>query len=351
MPPLRPAATPSAPSEPPARGPLRALWRLAQPWSDRRAERVLGSASLLTCLGVIAMVAFVAARAWPTFAHEGLSWLGPGGDMDRQIQGMVGTSVHPPASAFHVRAWPVIYGTLLSTSFALLLGIPLALLCSIFIVELAPASLRRVTVPMIRLLAAVPSVVYGLIGVLVLVPFVGNHLVSASQKAAAQSTVQLTGAGLGVAAAILTVMIVPIMVALISDALATVPSSWREGALALGVHRMRATLAVSLKAIRPAIVAAAALACARALGEAVMISMVSGSRSYPPSLHYGLSTFFLEPMRTLASAIVDNHEGLGGAPALNSTLYAFALLLLVSAMALSLGSYLVKLPMRRHQVR
>jgi phosphate transport system permease protein len=327
-----------------------ALERLRRPWSDRRAERMLGSASLITCACVLAMVAFVAVRAWPALAHNGLSWLGSGGNLDRQLEGMVGTSVRPPASAFHVRAWPLLWGTLLTTSLALGLGVPVALLASIFIVELAPGWLRAVTVPVVRLLAAVPSVIYGLIGVLVLVPFVGNHLISASQKTAAQGTVQLTGAGLGVTAAILTVMIVPIMVALISDALASVPTAWREGALALGVHRMRATLAVSVRAIRPAIVAAAALACARALGEAVMISMVSGSRSFAPNLHNGVGTFFVEPLRTLASSIVDNHEGLGGAPALNATLYAFALLLLGSAVVLSLGAYLVKLPLRRHQV-
>jgi phosphate transport system permease protein len=79
--------------------------------------------------------------------------------------------------------------------------------------------------------------------------------------------------------------------------------------------------------------------------------MVSGSRSFAPSLHYGLVTFFAEPLRTLASAIVDYSEGLGGAPALNSTLYAFALLLLFSAIILSLGAYLVKLPLRKYQLK
>ena len=66
---------------------------------------------------------------------------------------------------------------------------------SIFIVELAPARLRRVTIPVIRLLASVPSVIYGLIGMLVLVPFVGNHLITASEKASVANTVELTGAG------------------------------------------------------------------------------------------------------------------------------------------------------------
>jgi phosphate transport system permease protein len=330
----------------------RPLARLRQPWSDRRAELTLGAASLLVCLIVVGMVVFVAVHAWPTIEHNGgVEWLGSGGNLDRQLEAMVGTSVHPPASAYHVRAWPVIYGTLLTTSIALLIALPLALLSSIFIVEFAPSALRRVMIPIVRLLASVPSVIYGLIGILVLVPFVGNHLVTGAQKTSVQDTVELTGASLLVASVVLAVMITPIMVALISEALSGVPASWREGAMALGVHRLRATLAVSLKAIRPAIVAAAALACARAIGEAVMIFMVSGSRSFAPNFDHGPLVFLYEPLRTLASAIVDNHEGFGGAPALNSTLYAFGLLLLLSAIGLSIGSYLIKLPLRRYQLK
>jgi phosphate transport system permease protein len=329
----------------------RPLARLCQPWSDRRAELALGAAALLVCSSVVAMVLFVALRAWPTFAHNGLSWIGAGGNVDSQIQSMVSTSVHPPPSAFHLTAWSLVYGTLLTTTLALALALPIALLSSIFIVEFAPVSLRRVVVPVVRLLASVPSVIYGLIGILVLVPFVGNHVITIAEKTSLQSTVELTGACVGVAALILAVMITPIMVALMSDALSAVPASWREGAMALGVHRLRATLAVSLKAIRPAIVAAAALASARALGEAVMISMVSGSQSFAPNLRHGPLTFLAEPLRTLASSIVDNHEGFGGAPALNSSLYAFALLLLFSAIVLSVGAHLVKLPLRRHRLR
>ncbi|HEY5262310.1 MAG TPA: ABC transporter permease subunit [Solirubrobacteraceae bacterium] len=329
------------------------LARLRQPWSDRRAELTLGAASLLVCVAVVAMVVFVAVHAWPTIEHNnGVSWLGSGGDLDRQLEGMVGTSVHPPVSAYHVRAWPLIYSTLLTTAIALALALPLALLSSIFIVEFAPAPLRRVIVPIVRLLASVPSVIYGLIGILVLVPFVGNHLITIPEKTAVQNEVELTGAGLLVTAVVLAVMIAPIMVALISQALASVPASWREGAMALGVHKLRATLAVSLKAIRPAIVAATALACARALGEVVMISMVSGSRTFAPNLTHGPLVFLYEPLRTLGSAIVDNREGFfGGAPAQSSTLYAFALLLLLAAIALSLGSYLVKRPLRKYQTR
>jgi phosphate transport system permease protein len=216
------------------------LARLRQPWSDRRAALTLGAASLLVCLIVVGMVVFVAVHAWPTIEHNGgFAWLGSGGNLDSQLQRMFETGPHPPASAYHLRAWPVIYGTLLTTSIALLIALPLALLSSIFIVEFAPSTLRRV---------------------MMLVPFVGNHLVTGAEKTSVQDTVELTGASLLVASVVLAVMITPIMVALISEALTGVPASWREGAMALGVHRLRATLAVSLKAIRPAIVAAAALA-------------------------------------------------------------------------------------------
>ena len=81
-----------------------------------------------------------------------------------QLANMQTTSVNPPAAAYHLSAWPIIYGTILTTGIAVVLGVVIAVLSSIFIVELAPARLRRVAIPVIRLLASVPSVIYGLIG-------------------------------------------------------------------------------------------------------------------------------------------------------------------------------------------
>jgi phosphate transport system permease protein len=323
--------------------------RLRRPWPDHRAERALGAVSLLVGVIVVAMVVFVATRAWPTFQHNGLSWLGSDGHLDTQIANMQATSVHPPASAFHLRAWPLLYGTLLTTTFAVSLGLIVSVLCSIFILELAPAGLRKLAIPVIRLLASVPSVIYGLIGVLVLVPFVGNDLITSQQKASVQNVVELTGAGLGVTVVLLTLMITPIMIALTCEALVSVPLAWREGAVALGLNPLRAVLAVTLRAVRPAIVAAAVLATARALGEAVMIQMVSGGRNFAPKPIDGV-VFLFEPLRSLASSIIDYHEGIG-APALRSTLYAFAMLLLISAFALSVMGYLIKLPLRKYQLR
>ncbi|MEA2208311.1 MAG: phosphate transport system permease protein [Solirubrobacteraceae bacterium] len=328
---------------------MRLTERLRSPWPDTRAERTLGAVSLLVCVVVVAMVVFVAIHAWPIFQHNGLSWLGSGASVSRQLGEMQNTTQHPPPSAYHLRAWPLVYGTILTTGVAVVLALAISILSSIFIVELAPTRLRRIAIPVIRLLASVPSVVYGLIGILVLVPFVGNDLITTAQKESVQNVVELTGAGLSVTVVILTVMITPIMVALICEALVSVPNSWREGAVALGVNPVRAMLAVTLRAARPAIVAAAVLATARALGEAIMISMVSGGNSFAPKPIDGL-VFLFEPLRTLASGIVDYHEGIG-APALGATLYAWALLLLFAAFVLSVGGYLIKLPLRKYQVR
>jgi ABC-type phosphate transport system permease subunit len=325
------------------------LERIRRPWPDHRAERSLGAVSSLIAIGVVGMVVFVAVKAWPIFRHNGLSWLLGGGSFEADVARMGTAGAHAPAITYHLRAWPLIYGTLLTTVVAVVIGMAIAILSSVFIVELAPARLRQLVIPMVRLLASVPSVIYGLIGILVLVPFVGNHLITGHEKASVQNVIQLTGAGLLVTVVILTVMITPIMIALVCEALAAVPSSWREGAVALGLNPLRAIRAVTLRAIRPAIVAAAVLAAARALGEAVMIQMVSGGKTFTPKPIDGV-VFLFEPLRTLASAVVDYREGIG-APPLNGAVYAWALLLLFSALALSVTGYLVKLPLRRYQTR
>jgi phosphate ABC transporter permease protein PstC len=325
------------------------LARLRQPWTDRRAELVLGALACAVMATIALMVVFVFKEAWPTFRHNGLSWLGPGGNVDEQIGRMVNTGARPQAADYHLRAWPLIWATILTTGLAVLVGIVFSTLASIFIVEFAPAPLRRVIVPVVRLLAAVPSVIYGLIGILVLVPFVGNHIVTAGNKKSVEFVVQLSGASLIVAVVILTVMIVPIMIAISVDALYAVPRGWKEGAVALGVNRWRAMWTVSVRAARPAIIAAAVLATARALGEAIMLSMVSGSVGFAPNPFDG-PLFFLEPLRPLASTIVEDAESLQ-APAVRSTVYAFALLLLASSLFLSIAGFIAKQPMKKYGVR
>jgi phosphate transport system permease protein len=203
--------------------------------------------------------------------------------------------------------------------------------------------------PVVRLLAAVPSVVYGLIGILLIAPWINEHLLSEERKESVIFVVQLSGTNVTLAVLILTIMITPIMIAIIVDALRAVPRSWMEGAAALGVNRWRVMWTIGVRTARPAIVAAAVLATARALGEAIMLSMVSGSAGFAPNPLDGF-TFFFEPTRPLAATIVDNAEGLSVEP-FAETLYAFAAVLLVSSMFLSFAGWAAKRPLRRYGVQ
>jgi phosphate transport system permease protein len=315
-------------------------------WTDRRVERLLGALACTVLALIAAMVVFVFAKAWPSFAHNGLAWFGGGGNVDRQLAAIFDSPANPSDYVYTLHAWPLLYATALLSGVAVLCGLVFALLCAVFVVEFAPQRMRRVLEPAVRLLAAVPSVVYGLIGVLVLVPLVGNHVVSAGMKRSVAYVVQLDGTSLLVGAAVLTVMVTPIMIAIVVDALRAVPPGWTEGAAALGVNRWRAMWTISVRAARPAIVAAAVLATARALGEAIMLAMVSGSVGFAPNPLDGV-LFFFEPARPLAATIVDNAEGLSVVP-FGQTIYAFAAVLLVSSLFLSLGGWAAKRPLKRY---
>ncbi|HEY6730951.1 MAG TPA: phosphate ABC transporter permease subunit PstC [Solirubrobacterales bacterium] len=318
-------------------------------WSDRRVERMLGAVACLVLLLIIGMIAFVFAKAWPSFAHNGLAWFSSGGDVDRQLEDIFNSPSNPADYVYELHAWPLLWGTAVVTFGAVLIGIAFSLFAAIFIVEFAPPRLSGLLEPVVRLLAAVPSVVYGLIGILVIVPWVGEHLISIERKESVANVVQLDGSSIGVGIMILTIMIVPIMIAIVVDALRAVPRSWTEGASALGVNRWRVTWSIVVRTARPAVVAAAVLATARALGEAIMLSMVSGSASFAPNPIDGF-TFLFEPTRPLASALVENVEGLTVVP-FGQTLFAFAAVLLVSSMFLSLAGFVAKQSMRKYGVQ
>jgi ABC-type phosphate transport system permease subunit len=141
-------------------------------------------------------------------------------------------------------------------------------------------------------------------------------------------------------------MIAPLMIAIFSEGLRSVPQGWLEGSLALGVNRWRTFWKVAVRTARPALIAGTVLATARALGEAVMLSMVSGSVGFAPNPADGL-IFFVEPSRGLAATIIANTEDLSSPP-LKHTLYAIAAVLLFSAAMLSLIGWAAKRPMKRY---
>ena len=188
---------------------------------------------------------------------------------------------------------------------------------------------------MVRFLASVPSVIYGLLGVLVLVPFIGNHLITEHQKASVAGIISLTGYSLMAAIIVLTIMIAPLMVSIFTDALNSVKPGWLEGSLALGVNRWRTIWKIGVRAARPAIVAGTVLALARAIGESVMLAMLSGSTAFAPNPVDGL-IFIFEPSRPLAPTIVKSVDQLSSPPA-KATLFAIASFLLFSAAHLLAG--------------
>ncbi|MFY9487889.1 MAG: phosphate ABC transporter permease subunit PstC [Solirubrobacterales bacterium] len=317
---------------------------------DRLVSWVLRIVACSLFALIAAMIFYVFKEAWPSFSANGLGWFkSPPAELtaDQQMAAIFEAPAGKPEET--INAWPMIYATFLTGGAAAFLGLGFALLSAIFIVEFAPPRLARVLEPTVRLLAAVPSVVYGLFGLLVLVPFVNNTLISDGDREAVAYVVQLNGSSLIVAVVILTVMITPIMIAIITDALRSVPASWQEGSTALGVNRWRTAIKITVRAARPAILAALVLAFGRAIGEAIALSMVSGSVAFSPNVLDG-PLFFLEPLRPLAATIVDNAEGLS-VEAYGQMIYAMAAILLLSTMVLSLGSYYAKQSMRKYSTR
>ena len=317
--------------------------------TDRRAERTLGALAVVVLALIVLMTITVVGKAWPSFSHNGLSWFGSGGDVDTQLRAMHEQTPLPGHSLYYFRAWSLIWGTLITTALAVALALLVSTLAAIFLTEFAPQPVRRVLEPVMRLLAGVPSVVYGLIGILALAPWINEHLISNSRKQSVIYVVQLNGADLTTGTLILMVMITPIMVAISTDALSAVPLSWREGSAALGVNRWRTIWRVSLRMARPAIAAATVLATARALGEAVMLAMVTGSRGFAANPLDGL-TFFFEPVRPLAATIFQQPQGLSSGP-LAHTVYAMGAVLLVSAIGLSIAGWAAKQPLKRYGMR
>src|SRR5262249_14918919 len=198
----------------------------------------------------------------------------------------------------------------------------------------------------VRFLASVPSVIYGLLGVLVIVPLIGNDLITESQKASVAYRISLSGYSLLAGVLILTVMIAPLMTSIFCDGLRSVRPGWIEVSLAVGFNRWRTTWKIGVRSARPAIVAGTVLATARAIGEAVMLGMVSGSIGFSPNPADGL-TFLYEPSRSLAPTIIKNIDSLGSEPA-KATAFAIASVLLFSAAMFSLAGWLARRSMRRY---
>ncbi|NSW50888.1 MAG: phosphate ABC transporter permease subunit PstC [Anaerolineae bacterium] len=205
---------------------------------------------------------------------------------------LIGTSWHPTQGELGILQ--MIIGSILATFGSLVLGVPLAFGCAIFLAEIAPQGIQRVLRPAIQLLAGIPSVVFGLFGLVVLVPAIRKIQIYGN-----------SGFSILAASIVLAVMILPTIASITEDAIRAVPRSYKEGSLALGATHWQTIVNVILPAARPGIVAAVILGVGRALGETMaMIMVIGNSVAMPRALDPANPlTIFLSQARTLTGNV------------------------------------------------
>lgn len=219
---------------------------------------------------ILALIAlFIFKEGVPIMAKSGLGHF------------LLGREWQPMSGQFGIL--PFIIGSLWVTFGALVIGVPLGVSCAVYIAEFAPKKWANFLKPAIELLAGIPSVVYGFLGVMWLAPLIRNYL---------------GGPGLSILAAscVLAVMILPTIVGISIDALNAVPKNYKEGSLALGATEWQTTWRVLLPAARPGILAGVILGMGRAIGETMAVIMISGNATTIPSS-------MLDSVRTLTANI------------------------------------------------
>jgi phosphate transport system permease protein len=288
--------------------------------SRRRLGDRLGDVSLrgLTLASALVVLALLGAVVWkvldlarPSISKYGLSFL-------------TGQTWDPVKKVFG--ALPFIYGTALSSLVALVIATPLAIAIGLWLSELAPRGVRGLIGSLVEMLAAIPSVVLGLWGILVLGPFLAQHLEPWLHDKLGFIPIfgapQATGTGLFTAGLILTIMIVPIIASICRELFLQVPGELEEGAMALGATRWEMVRGVILPATRTGIAAAIILGLGRALGEAIAVTQVIGGGTRISSNVFG-------PSDTLASKIAASYQGAATALESASLLYLAAILLVI----------------------
>jgi phosphate transport system permease protein len=243
------------------------LRRLATPsWGDIVFRVALTIFAAVGPLLLIAIIAQLSVASWPSITKYGI--------------GFVFNTTWDPVHDIYGAA-PMIFGTLLSSLIALVLAVPLAIGVAIFLTEFAPKWIRTPVATMVELLAAIPSVVYGLWGIFVLIPLMRSYLVP-PLKALFGWTPFFSGPFYGssmlAAGIILAIMILPYISAVAREVVHAVPGSQREAALALGATRWEAVWTTILPYARSGLVGAIVLGLGRALGETMAVTMVIGNR-------------------------------------------------------------------------
>jgi len=304
----------------------------------RPGDALLYVAACAAALGGVVLLVLITdevlREAWPAMQKFGLGFLTTQawGDNNKTLFG---------AKSF-------IYGTAVTSFGALLIATPISLAIALFLTELAPGWFRRIIAPLIELLAAIPSVVLGLWGILVLGPFITGTLGPAIHGTlgwlpifASKPTV---GSNIFAAILILTIMIIPIVSSICRELFDGVPSELKDGALALGATRWEVVRGVVFPYARAGIAAALILGLGRAVGEAIAVTQVIGNNV---AIHADL----FKPGDTLASRIAGQYQGADTALQVASLVYLAVILLVFSLIANLAAQLIVRRVAARHQIR
>jgi phosphate transport system permease protein len=211
--------------------------------------------------------------------------------------------------------FPFIMGTLWVTGIAIIIALPLCLLSSFYITEYAPSRIRKILVPFVNLLSGIPPVIFGVWGVLFIIPLIQNHI--------APHFVEFsTGYSVLAGGIVLAVMIFPLIVSIVCEVLNTIPRELKEASLSLGATKWETIKKVSLRKAKPGIIAATVLAISRAFGETIAVLMVCGNNAVVPH-----SVF--DPGYPLPALIANNYGEMLSIPIYDSALMFAAFLLFI----------------------
>jgi phosphate transport system permease protein len=236
------------------------------------AERAIRISGLVAIAFVVLIFLFLLLQGLPAFSET-------------PIDNLLSTRWYPIED--HFGLLPLILGSLIVTIGAAIIAIPTGVLAAIFVAEVAPRWLREILKPMIEVVAGIPSVVLGFIGIVVLSPLVRETLNVPTGLTA------FTGSLL------LAYMALPTIISVAEDALDAVPKSYRDAALALGATKWQTIWMVTIKAARSGILTAIMLGIGRAIGETMAVMMVTGNAARMP---LSLDSLFL-PVRTMTATI------------------------------------------------
>jgi len=275
--------------------------------------RGIAVAAALAATGLLGWIAFkVFDLAWPAIQNFGLSF--------------VWTDAWDPVTN-QFGALIFIYGTVVTSVIALVIATPLSIAIALFLTEMAPRRLAAPIATMVELLAAIPSVVLGLWGIIVFGPWVRDHLEPWIQDTPLGWLPQFSGqpsaSGIFTAALVLTIMIIPITSAICRELFIRVPKDLTDGALALGSTRWESIRGVMFAYAAPGIVAAVLLGLGRAFGEAIAVNQTIGNRNAIPSSWF-------EPGDSLGSKIASEYVGATSLEQASSILYLAAILMVIS---------------------